>query len=371
MRDRGKLIAVLAVCVALLAGLVAGCSLGPKVPDVTGKTSQDAVRALQDAGYKLGDVRRIYTPGMPPGTVFAQNPAAGTRLAEGKPVSLEVALPLGEFTVPGVTGKTAEEASSAIAAASLTPQRVDEYSDTVPAGTVSAQIPEAGAKVDVKATVVYVVSNGKAPSSAKVPNVTGKSRSDADKAIKDVGLTPDAEQVYSTSVGKDLVVMQSPAAGTSVPPGSVVSYTYSLGAPTSAVTIPNVVGKSEADAVSALQGAGLVAKVVRQASSSVAKGVVAAQSPVGGEQTVKGGTVAIVVSTGPESLISVPDVVGKSEADAKSALEAAGFAVQTTSQPSADVPKGSVIAQLPVSGSKAPPGSTVVIAVSSGTPPEQ
>jgi serine/threonine-protein kinase len=118
----------------------------------------------------------------------------------------------------------------------------------------------------------------------------------------------------------------------------------------------------------ALQGAGLAAKVYRQSSQTVAKGIVISQMPPAGTQAAKGGTVGIAVSTGPDALLSVPSVSGKTEAEAKSTIETAGFVAQTVTQPSADVAEGSVITQLPVGGSKAPPGSTVVVAVSSGTP---
>ena len=362
---------ILAVCVMAAAVASAGCSLGPKVPDVTGKSAADAVRVLQDAGYKLGATNRVYTPGVAPGTVFRQNPVAGVQLSKGEAVSITVALPLGEFVVPPVTGKTAEEASASIAAASLVPMRLDEYNDTVAAGTVVGQVPDAGAKVNLNASVAYIVSKGKAPASAKVPNVVGKSKADAEKAIKDAGLVPDAENVYSTSIAKDTVALQSPAAGATAAPGSTVSYAISLGAPAApaaSISVPNVTGRPEADAASAIQAAGLTAHVIRQSSAAVAKGVVIGQMPPAGTQAAKGGTVGITVSTGPESLISVPNVTGKSEAEAKSAVESAGFVFQTTSQPSADIAKGTVIAQLPVSGSKAPAGSTVVVAVSAGTP---
>jgi eukaryotic-like serine/threonine-protein kinase len=355
----------------MAAALSGGCSSGPKVPDVTGKSAVDAVRILQDAGYKLGDTRKVFTSGVAPGIVVQQRPAAGTRLSKGEAVSLHVTQPLGEFVVPGVTGKTAEEASSSIAAASLEPQRTDQFSDTVAVGTVIAQVPEAGAKVDLNAIVVYVVSSGTTPSSAKVPNVVGKSKSDADKAIKDAGLVPAAEEVYSTSVARDKVVIQSPAAGATASPGSTVSYAVSLGTPASSVSVPNVTGKSEAAAVSALQAAGLVARVYRQSSASVAKGMVSGQMPPAGTQAARGGTIGISVSTGPDSLLSVPDVTGKTAAQAKSAIEAAGFVAESVDQPSESVAKGSVITQLPTSGSKAPPGSTVVIAVSTGTPSPQ
>lgn len=360
-------------CAALAVAVVvtSGCSLGPRVPDVRGKTLAEAQRLLEAAGYKQGETTRAYTPGATPGTIFQQYPAPGTKLAKGEAVALRIALPLGEMVVPQVTGKTAEEASANIVAASLTPKRDDEYSDAVANGTVIAQIPDAGAKVAPNAVVVYVVSKGKAPATAKVPNIVGKSKSDADTAIKNAGFVPGAQQVYSDTVAKDKIVIQSPAAGATAAPGSTVSYAVSLGKPTSAVSVPNVTGKSESDAVNAIKNAGLVAQVYRQASSSVPNGTVIAQMPPSGSKTAPGGTVGIAVSTGSESLLAVPDVKGKTEADATSALESAGFTVQSVSQPSADVPSGSVIGQSPTTGTKAPPGSTVFIAVSTGVPTPQ
>ena len=62
----------------------------------------------------------------------------------------------------------------------------------------------------------------------------------------------------------------------------------SLGKPTKSVSVPNVVGKKEADALSALQSAGLTATIYRQADPKVAKGVVISQSPPSGSKTVCG-----------------------------------------------------------------------------------
>lgn len=368
---RMLLIALVGLLVAGAVLAVAGCNVGPRVPDVQGKTLAEAQRVLEAAGYKQGETSRAYTPGATPGTIFQQYPAPGTRLAKGEAVALRIALPLGEMVVPPVTGKTAEEASASITAASLTPKRDDEYSDAVASGMVIAQIPDAGAKVAPNAVVVYVVSKGKAPASTKVPNIVGKSKADADTAIKNAGLVPAAQQVYSDTVAKDKIVMQSPAAGATAAPGSTVSYAVSLGKPTSAVTVPDVTGKSESDAANAIKNAGLVPQTYRQASSTVAQGTVIAQMPPSGTKAAPGGTVGIAVSTGPDSLLAVPDVKGKSEADATSALQSAGFAVQTVSQPSADVPSGSVIGQSPGAGSKAPAGSTVFIAVLTGEPAPQ
>ncbi len=64
--------------------------------------------------------------------------------------------------------------------------------------------------------------------------------------------------------------------------------------------------------------------------------------------------------------VTVPSVTGKTEADATSALEAAGFTVTPIEQASESVAVGTVIDQLPVASSTAPKGTAIVILVSTG-----
>ncbi len=350
----------------LLVGILSGC--GPKVPDVVGMPADEAIRTLQDAGYKLGATRKMYTTAIPPGQVFEQSPAANERLREGEPVDMTIAAALGSISVPDVSKLSADEASSTIAGLGLLPMQVDQYSSDVAKGSIGGQVPQAGSKVEVGATVVYVVSKGEAPEKVKVPDIEGKTQDDADAAIKKAGLKSAAQKAYSDTVSKGKIVLQSPAAGASVSPGSTVSYVVSLGKPTKAVTVPNVVGKKESDAVSALQSAGLSIETYRQADPKVAKGVVITQMPPGGSKTAAGGIVGLVISLGSESTVDVPDITGKSSADAQAAIEAAGLTAVPVEQPSADVDDGDVIQQLPVAGSIVPVGSEVLYAVSTGTP---
>lgn len=65
-------------------------------------------------------------------------------------------------------------------------------------------------------------------------------------------------------------------------------------------------------------------------------------------------------------LVEVPDVLGETEADGTTALEAEGFVVQVVSEYSDSVAVGLIMAQSPSGGSDAPEGSTVVITVSLG-----
>ncbi|TML03255.1 MAG: PASTA domain-containing protein [Actinobacteria bacterium] len=69
------------------------------------------------------------------------------------------------------------------------------------------------------------------------------------------------------------------------------------------------------------------------------------------------------VSKGPTTS-TVPDVTSLSQSDAQAQLKASGFGVQIVSQPVTDPSQDGIVqTQDPPGGSKAPPGSTVTIAV--------
>ena len=168
-----------------------------------------------------------------------------------------------------------------------------------------------------------------------------------------------------------LVIGQSPKAGSKVTLGTEIGIAVSLGKGVGAITVPKVVGKKEADAVAAMNSAGLKPTVYRQYSDTVAKGIVSEQLPTGGTTAAAGSQVAIAVSLGKapvSSNLTVPNVVGKTQADATAALESAGFVAQAISQEDSAT-AGTVLAQLPVSGSTAPAGSTVAIAIAAPATP--
>lgn len=131
------------------------------------------------------------------------------------------------------------------------------------------------------------------------------------------------------------------------------------------VAIPAVTGVPEWDARVALEGAGFVVEIARQNDPAIEEGLAITTDPVG--EAEEGSTVTIIVSLGvdPEAPVAVPSVVGQAEADARAALEAAGFAVSITRQASDTVAAGVVISQSPASGT-ALPGITVTVVVSSG-----
>ncbi|WP_246572705.1 Stk1 family PASTA domain-containing Ser/Thr kinase [Kineosporia corallincola] len=141
------------------------------------------------------------------------------------------------------------------------------------------------------------------------------------------------------------------------------------GGPGSYVRVPSVAGMSTADAQRVVVLQGLTAEVEEQFNSDVANGTVISSDPSGGGKVKKNGTVTIVVSKGPE-MVAVPSLKGKTEADAKSALESAGLAVGATSQEySANVDEGKVISSSPKADSKVSPGRKVKLVISKGIEP--
>ena len=135
------------------------------------------------------------------------------------------------------------------------------------------------------------------------------------------------------------------------------------------VSVPNVVGDTQAAAGTAIAGASLTVGTVTQASSAtVASGNVISETPAAGASAASGSSVALVVSTGPAS-VSVPNVVGDTQAAATTALTGAGLTVGTmTQQSSSSVASGDVISENPAAATSVAKGSAVALVVSSGPP---
>lgn len=134
--------------------------------------------------------------------------------------------------------------------------------------------------------------------------------------------------------------------------------------------VPNLLGKTEAQAKSQLSAAGLgVKRVDRKFSEAFDKGTVMNTDPPGGKRIRGNGAVVLTISRGPE-LVAVPDLKGKPLEAAKAELTAAGLAPGIVTQAfSQDVPRGSVISTDPAAdGKKRPLDTAVALVVSKGRP---
>lgn len=115
-----------------------------------------------------------------------------------------------------------------------------------------------------------------------------------------------------------------------------------------------------------LTAKGLKLDAREDSDSSKPKGTITKQNPRGGKKVAKGSTVSVWFSTGPQS-VAVPDVSNKSQDDAKSILEAAGFKVgNVRTVDNASIEKDKVVSTDPAANSKQTEGTIITLYISSG-----
>lgn len=131
------------------------------------------------------------------------------------------------------------------------------------------------------------------------------------------------------------------------------------------VTVPNVVGMTKDDAISALNKVGLGYKAVTQSSDTVAENSVINQGNVGGSKVEKNSQIVLTISSGRETKnVTVPNVKGKTEEEAKELIENVNLVVSVDYVYSNTVEAGKVVKYSP-SGTVTE-GTTVTIEVSRG-----
>jgi serine/threonine-protein kinase len=215
----------------------------------------------------------------------------------------------------------------------------------------------------------FVFPAGVIPQDVRVPNVIGLSFSDAEQQLKSKGFAAERGELrYHNAAPKGTVLDQQPAPGTRDVPGTRITLVLSGGQ--RYATIPGVIGMSRELALNALEQAGFDAGEVTQRPSNDPLGAVIDSRPRPGTQAPIPSTVALVLSAGPTTVV-VPDVVGRSLADARLLLRQVGLAVgdvQWGLGAVADA-SASVVSQSPPAGAQAASGSRVNLSVASRTNP--
>lgn len=343
------------------------------VPDsvATGQT--------QAVGQATGAVAAVATQDASNAYAFAPPPRKGPTIAV---ISLVVLLVLaiggvlvaaamsggssgGSKELPNVVGKTKGDATKELTNLGFEVKAKLTVNESIKAGIVFAQDPEAGTKLKKGNTVTISVSAG--IGKEKVPDVSGLSITDASLQLEEAGFTAVPKEEASDSVAKDKVTRTSPKAGTKLDRGSSVDVYVSTGS--AQLSVPNVVGLDSTTAAAQLGQADFQVVTQQEASDSVPIGKVTRTDPVANTMADRGSTVTIYVSSGP-STATVPNVVGMSKSAATSAIQnAVGGAVTISTVVSTAANKDIVQSQSPSAGSTVAKGSTVNIKVGDGSLP--
>ena len=278
-----------------------------KVPDVTGKTYEEAQKELNK--YDLG-IHKSTAPSdtVAKGKIISQDPADGKKVK--KHTTVNVVISSGEEAkttpIPNVDGMSEAVAEKALQDKNLVVKKGDPvYSDNVEQGEVVSVSPSEGAEVKEGTTVTLVISKGNQP--ATVPKLTGKSQSDAEAALSQAGLSGNATEDYSDSVEEGVIISQDTDAGKEVSKGTTIGYVVSKGPKMTVVTVPSILSFDKNAAEKKLKEAGLVPEYLGEDDSvnEYGQGQVSYQSISAGTQVEKGTTVQYKVSKGSQP--SAPD----------------------------------------------------------------
>ena len=275
--------------------------------------------------------------------------------------------------VPNLLGKSYSEAKEELNGMNLGIKLGEtRASDEYDPGQIISQSIEAGTEVDANTTIVVdICGDG---SQAEVPDLEGKTQTQAENALTALGLSVDITEKFSDTVDKGYVISTSPKAGSKVDKGGVVQVVVSKGSEADAmVEVPTLTNRDEATAKQLLSSAGLASgSVTQEFSNTVESGRIISQNPNAGTKVEKGTKVSYVVSKGPETkYVRVPDLRGMTESQARQALREAGLSVGEVNDDyisSSNVNR--VVEQSISKGTSVEEGTSVSFTVNLGLEPE-
>jgi serine/threonine-protein kinase len=243
-----------------------------------------------------------------------------------------------------------------------------ETSDTVETGIVIRTNPPGGTETEVDSIIDVFISTGSEEFS--VPPVIGQNIDDAERLIKAAGLAV-GQVVTRPDAGfeVDVVIEQSPAAGVEVGAGTPINLVVSSGP--EVITLPDLAGMSQLDAIAQLTELGLKFSVNEEFSDEVAFGDVITTDPEAGDEVLSGDTILLIVSKGAEP-VEVPSLIGLTVDEAQLVLDDLGLIlnVSNSTQPVGDPAQdGKIVNQIPSEGNIAGPGDIVTVTIGEFQPP--
>lgn len=206
----------------------------------------------------------------------------------------------GKVAVPGIVGKSLEEAEKMLEASGLHWQLQPVESDAEP-NQVTDQEPKEGEMVekDSRVTIYY----SKEDNGVTIPDVTGYTEADARKALTDEGLSVGTtNEKYSNTIEQGKVIGTDPVIGSSVDKGTTVNLDISKGPEDNMAVVPKIVGYTVSEALKMLAEAGLEgdSDVNYVYSDKYKKDVVISQTYKVGSKVKRGTAVGYSVSLGPQ-----------------------------------------------------------------------
>lgn len=204
-----------------------------RVPDVTNMTEGTAKAKIEDAGLRVGTVKRRQSDSIDVGKVVTSTPNPGDNVTKGQAINLIISSGAGMVKVPDLVGRQYSSAASKLEKMGFDVIREDQYSDKIAEGSVISQSIAAGVEVKPRqTTITLVVSQGPRKPKHRLIKLKDLKNMTVDEA-KDYAKAHDLElqinEVNSNSVAKGLVISSDPNAGSKVEAGSTITIKVSKG----------------------------------------------------------------------------------------------------------------------------------------------
>jgi beta-lactam-binding protein with PASTA domain/serine/threonine protein kinase len=291
-RRRARLAVALVLLTAITIGAVGwwlGSGRWTTVPQLAGKEQAAAIDLLQEAGLDPDCCDEQFSEDVPDGMVISAEPSGGEAI-RGTDVRLVVSKGPERFEAgPELVGLPVEEVRTKLDGVPVAITEMQDYDNEVPVGHVTGFDPEAGTELKRGEELVVYVSRGHEP--VTVPAVVGLSPEEATANLEALGFAVERTEGRSADVDPGEVMAVTPASGQQAPYESTVTLQVSMGLPQ--VQVPDVVGRSQAEATALLRQAGLQVQVSQFFGDRVFR-----QSPAAGQTVDIGTPVTILVTFG-------------------------------------------------------------------------
>ncbi|UQX00779.1 Stk1 family PASTA domain-containing Ser/Thr kinase [Streptomyces sp. RerS4] len=288
---RGVVLVVTAVLLALGLGVgvwYINSGQFTKVPNLLGKTEEQARSQLSAAGLGVKSVERKFSDAFDRGTVMNTDPGGGKRIRGNGAVALTISRGPETVSVPDLKGRPLQEAQSELTKTGLAPGIVTQaFSQDVAQGSVISTDPAGGQKRAPDTAVALVVSKGKP---VPVPSVVGLDLAAAKAQLEGIGLkVATAPEAVNSAQPAGRVANQSLAPGAQAAAGDTVTLTASKGP--RQVQVPDVTNQDADTARRTLEALGFKVKVEKPFLSF--SNTVDTQSVPGGQSAAEGSTITL------------------------------------------------------------------------------
>lgn len=199
-----------------------------EVPDVTGRSKDQAGKVFSSRGFQLVVDKKQSHPTIPEGYVISQEPRAHTMTKKGRRVYVVLSTGKAQYEMMDVSGVSVREATLRLQQAGFEIGSVVEEPSLIPKGVVIAQDPKPGEMVGKGTVVDLLVSMGEQKIRVFVPDLVDRSLDEAQLTLEGMGLlVGKVTRRPRIDVLPDTILEQSPGAGEEVREGQAVDLVVS------------------------------------------------------------------------------------------------------------------------------------------------